>query len=279
MQPFENILLVDGGEAGADALLRRAIELALRCGARLTVAGTGAPPADATLAVAAAAPLAIATTTLAGDAGAAVVAEAAARGCDLVLKRAVAEHGLLAAVTTSVDEYLLRHLAVPLLLDRDDAEARFERILVAVDPQGDVEPGFAARLLRIGAALAAVGEAELHVAHCWRLVGEKRMRGRAVTDSARQEVEAEVEAEQRRHAEALAAALDGLPVPPARVHVEKGPPATAIPRLVEELGVDLVVMGNAARHGLQGLLVGNTAETVLEVLPCSLLAVREITDA
>lgn len=277
MHPFENILLVDGGEAGADGLLRRTVELALRCGARLTVAGIDGPAAPATLAVADAAPLVIERLALHGRAGESVTASVAAHGFDLVVKRAVEERGLLAAITTSVDEDLLRHLAVPLLLDRDAGDATFERILVAVDPLGDVEDGFAARLLHIAAAVAAVEAAELHVAHCWRLVGEKRMRGRAITEAAQHEVDGEVEAEQQRHATALAAALAGLPVPPAKVHVEKGPPAAALPRLVEALGVDLVVMGNAGRGGLRGLLVGNTAETVLSVLPCSLLVVREVT--
>jgi nucleotide-binding universal stress UspA family protein len=71
--------------------------------------------------------------------------------------------------------------------------------------------------------------------------------------------------------------MAGLPVPPAQIHVEKGPPATAIPQLVEAYAIDLVVLGNAGRGGLQALLVGNTVETVMGVVPCSLLAVRERT--
>jgi nucleotide-binding universal stress UspA family protein len=37
---------------------------------------------------------------------------------------------------------------------------------------------------------------------------------------------------------------------------------------------DLVVMGTVARTGIMGLLIGNTAETILDQLDCSVLAVK-----
>ncbi|WP_018954065.1 universal stress protein [Thioalkalivibrio sulfidiphilus] len=46
-----------------------------------------------------------------------------------------------------------------------------------------------------------------------------------------------------------------------------------IPRLAEERGVDLIVMGAHARRGLERLL-GSTTRAVLNHAPCDVLAVR-----
>jgi nucleotide-binding universal stress UspA family protein len=40
------------------------------------------------------------------------------------------------------------------------------------------------------------------------------------------------------------------------------------------LSADLVVMGTVARTGISGLIIGNTAEAILDQLMCSVLAVK-----
>ena len=45
-------------------------------------------------------------------------------------------------------------------------------------------------------------------------------------------------------------------------------------RLNDELHADVVVMGAVSRRGLKRLFVGNTAEDVLDKLPCDLLIVK-----
>ncbi len=44
--------------------------------------------------------------------------------------------------------------------------------------------------------------------------------------------------------------------------------------LAAELQADLVVMGTVARTGISGLIIGNTAETILNQLTCSVLAIK-----
>lgn len=59
-----------------------------------------------------------------------------------------------------------------------------------------------------------------------------------------------------------------------QVHVKEGPADAVILQAVEEYGVDLLVTGTAARSGLPGLLIGNTAERILAHVPCSVVAVK-----
>ena len=57
-------------------------------------------------------------------------------------------------------------------------------------------------------------------------------------------------------------------------HVVTGPPHGVIEAVAEQHRADLVVMGTQARSGLSGILMGNTAESVMASLTCSILAIK-----
>lgn len=59
-----------------------------------------------------------------------------------------------------------------------------------------------------------------------------------------------------------------------RFHLRKGAATKVIPETAKELQADVLVMGTLARRGIAGLLIGNTAETILEQVQCSVLAVK-----
>jgi nucleotide-binding universal stress UspA family protein len=67
----------------------------------------------------------------------------------------------------------------------------------------------------------------------------------------------------------LADRLDGV-----AIQLLEGEPERAISHFVDSNGVDLVVMGTVARSGIPGLVMGNTAERVLQRLRGSVLAVK-----
>jgi len=53
-----------------------------------------------------------------------------------------------------------------------------------------------------------------------------------------------------------------------------GDPADEIVSLAQESDVDLLVMGAVARSALGRLLIGNTAEKVLDAVDCDLLIIK-----
>lgn len=58
-------------------------------------------------------------------------------------------------------------------------------------------------------------------------------------------------------------------------HIATGAPKHAITDYAEEIGADLIVIGSHGRHGL-GLLLGSTANGVLHLAKCDVLAVRVV---
>ena len=93
---------------------------------------------------------------------------------------------------------------------------------------------------------------------------------------AQEQVERYVEDSQAEARKALDDLLARFPGAPGRrfVHLLKGDPADVIAGFAKAGRVDLIVMGTVARTGIGGLLIGNTAETVLQRVDCSVLAVK-----
>jgi nucleotide-binding universal stress UspA family protein len=61
---------------------------------------------------------------------------------------------------------------------------------------------------------------------------------------------------------------------PARRHLVNGPPHLEIPDVARKTRAALVVMGAISRSRLQRLFIGNTAERVLDALPCDVLVIK-----
>ena len=59
-----------------------------------------------------------------------------------------------------------------------------------------------------------------------------------------------------------------------KVELLHGDPKIAIPQRVKELDADFVYIGTVSRKGVSGLLIGNTAEAILDCVDCSVVALK-----
>jgi nucleotide-binding universal stress UspA family protein len=66
----------------------------------------------------------------------------------------------------------------------------------------------------------------------------------------------------------------GDPLEPDNVHLLKGDPRDVLPQFVEQREFDLVVMGSIGRVGVAGLLIGETAETLIRSVRASVFVVK-----
>lgn len=173
----------------------------------------------------------------------------------------------------SVSQHLFRKCAAP-VWSVYPGQPPFPRLaLAAVDPgeAGSEKRLLARRVLMVAAQIAGGGPLELHVAHAWRLHGEELFR-RELGDASTRVVMDSVREDARRGMEELLAEADFATV--AEVHLPNGDPAPAIPAVAEQLGADLVLLGNAVRTGLAGFLIGGTAEAIIARLTRSVLVVK-----
>ena len=58
------------------------------------------------------------------------------------------------------------------------------------------------------------------------------------------------------------------------VHLIEGDPSPELVKLAQRMKAQLVVMGAVSRTGLKRLFIGNTAERLLDALPCDICVVK-----
>ena len=208
---------------------------------------------------------------------------------DLVIKT-VGEGGAHSFLFGGTDQHLLRKCPCPVWIMVGETSANYRHILAAVDfdpweecgEENAVEDALNRRIIGLAASLAASDFAQLHVVHAWEAISDSMIRvfGSDLSD---EEAATHRDHEWREHQSRLDA-LDnwmreqfsseahGYLAP--RFHLRKGSPRDIIPAVANELKTDLVVMGSVSRTGIPGLLIGNTAEVILNNLECSVLAVK-----
>ena len=314
MKRFKNILcVVEPGEACKPALAR-AVTLAENNQAGLTVvdvtaqitAGIGMPeggPISADLQAAMVSAHAqgletlidpyrkrieIQSKVLIGTPFLEIIREVLRNAHDLVIK--IPENpDWLDRLFGSDDMHLLRKCPCPVWLIKPQAPKSYRRILAAVDvddayPPAEMESRRALnrQILEMASSLALSEFAELHILSVWHAIGESAMGG-AFMYTPEEKIIAYVEQVRRQHESSLDGLVrevtsnlgqDAMGYLKPQTHLVKGWARKEIPALAKRIEADLVVMGTVARTGIPGFIMGNTAETILNQIDCSVLAIK-----
>lgn len=218
--------------------------------------------------------LKVTTRVRVGDPHIELIREAVTAKADMVVAVEQERTGLLGFAGTTIK--LLRKCPTPVWIIRSPLKRSRRRIMAAVDlgPRGDIANQPNGRILEVAASFARANGAKLHVFHAWSLWGEQMLRARGLADSAETErLLWETRTTQKRRLDALVKrkSLDGIDVEPL---LEKGLPRILVPEVTRQLKIDVLVMGTLSRTGVPGLLIGNTAERILDNLGCSVVAVK-----
>ncbi len=193
---------------------------------------------------------------------------------DLIMKPATDDGGKPKFLFGSTDMQLFRLSPVPVWIFKPGPANRLARVMVAVDllAYDDVKSALAAKVLAWGKYVAAAAGAELHVLHTWDLYRELTLRshfGPKITDGLSHAVE-----QRARQWLDEAIAHNGLDDGKITIHFLKGIAEDLIPSISQSQKIDLLVMGSVGRTGVPGFFIGNTADSVLRQVNCSVLAIK-----
>ncbi|MBC8209966.1 MAG: universal stress protein [Gammaproteobacteria bacterium] len=314
MQRFKNILCIIDTETGSSAALQRAVTLARNNRATLTVvkvinrvsAGIGMPdggPISIELQNALQQEqqvrlekliepfvnqLSISIKILKGIFFVEVIREVLRNHHDLIIKTAHSENWLQ-RLFSSDDMHLLRKCPCPVWLLKPQRSKAFKRILVAVDvddsfPLQEIQSRqqLNLQILQMASSLALAESAELHIAHVWQAAAEITMRS-TFMEVPEEAISAYVEQVRQHRSKLLNKLVNELELNSSndsqdylkpQLHLQQGSAQREIPVIANQIDADLVVMGTVARTGIPGFIMGNTAETILNQLDCSVLAAK-----
>ena len=206
----------------------------------------------------------------------ALVRRARRSGADLIVAERHESRHVAPWFLRYTDWELLRRSPVPVLLIKTSRPYGSLKVLSAVDPSH----AFAktARLdeeiLRMAAGVSAAAKGKLHAVHAYvpTLMDISPAELTAPDAPARIAGHARGVASTGLEKALRAVGLGKLPT--AQRHLVAQHPVDAIPQLARQLRCDIVVMGALSRSGIKGLFIGNTAERLLDDLPCDLLIVK-----
>lgn len=192
----------------------------------------------------------------------AAVSRAALRwDADLVVKSTF-RHGKLHRLLHGTSDFIImRHSPAPVLLVRERQSFNGKTIVAALDLQsvGEGHIGLNNLILKHARRYAEISGLPLHIL--------------AATSAKPDFSHLLVGAEE--HEDGLEATIaNSFGVETANLHIVRGDPRKVIPEYALSLKADTMVIGVSAHSGMKGILVGPTAQKVLDNLDCDVLAVH-----
>ncbi len=312
MKRFKNILFVVDSEAKSSDAFERAVTLAQSNQAQLTVVSileelpkwgsenilgmSLSELQDAimnksqlqleTMVTSMGKKLQINSKVLTGVAFLAIIREVLKQKIDLVIKSAEEKEGFMDKLFGSSDMHLLRKCPCPVWLIKPSRQGHYRKIMAAVDfdPIENKSEDYVInrQILEMSKALALSDFSELHIIHVWHAYGESSMRSGLVPqpEAYIKDYADRIHAKHQYLLDKLVSEIVDKSGPEVadylkpKIHLIKGFARDMIPELVKEQQIDLIIMGTIGRTGIPGFLMGNTAETVLNRIDCSVLAVK-----
>jgi universal stress protein E len=191
---------------------------------------------------------------------------------DLVVKDTHHHTALGRAIFSPTDWNLMRNCAAALWLVKPDLWPAQPTLLTAVDPfhTHDKPAALDHELLATGLYLEGQFGGQLHVVHAYSALSylpAPLLEGAAVPVG-------DAAASQAYHQEGLDTLMAGYDVPAERVHLLEGMPREALPAFSQQVAANLTIMGAVSRGRLQRLVIGSTAESVLDQLSSDVLIIK-----
>ena len=205
----------------------------------------------------------------------AIVREVLRRKPDLVVAETRRHARGARLFLTNNDWQLTRLCPAPLLLVKKPGRYGKARVLAAIDPlhARAAHGRFDRRILLAARALATAYAGRLDVVHSYQPITSVIAAGMA--EPLVVPIDPRID---RLHVQnvrrSVARATASLRLSPRRLHLDAGVPEVVIADRARRLRADVVVMGAVSRRGLDRVFIGNTAERVLDRLPCDVLVVK-----
>ena len=184
----------------------------------------------------------------------------------------------------------LRQCPCPVWIVKEEIKTSSQSIIAAVDVATDypenersIREKLNIDVLTAATSLAGVKGCSVKVVSAWSAQFENTLRHSSFLRKSEDSVDTyikEMESEHKKNFDAfMGVAKKALGedvyncIALERVSL-KGKPREVLPEYAKQIGANLVVMGTVARVGIPGLIIGNTAESILNRLDQSVLAIK-----
>ena len=216
----------------------------------------------------------VATKVLEGKTSVEIIREVLRGEHDLLLRVAKGSDSRRQGFFGNTGIRLLRKCPCAVWLVTPATTPKFQHVLGCVDTStGDqLDAELNDNVFELASSISQYHGGRFSIVHAWSIWNEQMIKRRMQP--------AEFEEMETKNRDQIVDLLDEFlakhdsHVRADNIHLLKGEAPSAIPQFVQDNGVDLVVMGTVARSGLTGMIMGNTAEQILNGIWCSVLALK-----
>lgn len=201
----------------------------------------------------------------------AIIRKVIRQGFDLVIKEAALNQGI-----DSLSMRLVRKCPCPVWVMKS-GPTNFKRILAAIDVgETDAEAiALNKKIIEITNSLAQREGGKAHYLHSWRWDYESMLTGPRFNVSTQDARAIKGAIFNERKQNMLSLLEDNhIHFENEQLHLREGVSSDVIQQAIEDLDIDVVVMGSVARSGIPGLLIGNKAEKLLNSINRTVLTVK-----
>ena len=211
----------------------------------------------------------------------AIIHEVLRNGHDLVMITAEDVKGLKNVLFGTTSMHLMRKCPCPVWVFNPNKPKELKTIMAAVNltPFDEARNTLDQKIMELATSLAHREGCELLVIHAWTFALEAHVQSGRVSVS-RERLDEWINNTRAIHKRSLKRLLDEflnkyeLENFKHQVYLLKGVAGKLIPALAAAKDVDLIIMGTVSRSGVSGLLIGNTAERILNQVRCSVMTVK-----
>ena len=189
---------------------------------------------------------------------------------DLVIKSTL-QHGIMDRIFTHTDWNLLRHCPAPVMLVKNAAPWKNNRVVAAIDATSadDGHQLINDNILSYAEHLSDHFSTDLHMVNSYPLVSVAFAMVPEVTapDNIQQYIT-------EQHDESCKQWAKKYNISEDHIHIGEGDADTVIANICEKIEADVLVIGTVGREGLSGVLIGNTAELVVDKVDCDIIVIK-----
>lgn len=199
---------------------------------------------------------------------------AESRQVDLLIRNAKGVRSNELGSIGSTSGKLLQRAPCDLWLTQGKHSETCRHIVAAIDATPDDKAHAALNRIILQRSLDLVERegCDLQIIYVWDVYGAEMIRSRMHPN----DFDDMLERNRLAHEESYERTLTefGLHTRLNNVHMPRGEAVTVIPEFCRARESDLMICGTVARVGLSGMMIGNTANRVLNRMPCSVLAIK-----
>lgn len=193
-----------------------------------------------------------------------------AQNCGIVIKSHLPDSALKRVILTPEDWKLLRTCPCPILIVNENKSWVGRAVLAAVD-LGNPDKHHVAlhnTLVKVANTLTRIAEGSLHLVSVYPSPIFSEIHPDSHVPGMTPEIK-EIYTSACKAYEQQYPALTK-----ENIHLSAGAADIIIPQVAKEIDAAICVIGTVARTGISGVLIGNTAEAILDDLTCDILVIK-----